>query len=50
MGTILTALVLLAIVAMIILKMRRDRKKNRCAGCPYAGYGALRCGEKHETL
>jgi hypothetical protein len=34
-GTILTALVLLGIVAAIILKICRDRKKNRCAGCPY---------------
>jgi len=52
MGTILTALVLLAIVMLIILKTRRDRKKNGCAGCPYAcaDSGAERCGEKTETM
>ena len=33
LGTIITGLVLLAIVAAIILKIRRDRKKNKCAGC-----------------
>ena len=32
-GTILTGLVLLGIVTAIILKMRRDKKKNKCAGC-----------------
>jgi len=34
LGTILTGLVLLAIVAAVILKIRRDKKKNKCAGCP----------------
>jgi len=34
LGTILTGLVLLAIVAAAILKIRRDKKKNKCAGCP----------------
>jgi hypothetical protein len=37
MGTILTALVLAGIVAAVILKIRRDRKKGgceeTCAGC-----------------
>ena len=33
MGTILTALVLLGIVAAVILKIHRDRKKGPCAGC-----------------
>jgi len=33
LGTILTALVLLGIVAAIILKIRRDRRKGKCAGC-----------------
>ncbi|MDR2924220.1 MAG: FeoB-associated Cys-rich membrane protein [Treponema sp.] len=32
MGTILTASVLLVIVAAVILKIRRDKKENRCAG------------------
>ncbi|MCL2066457.1 MAG: FeoB-associated Cys-rich membrane protein [Treponema sp.] len=34
-GTILTGLVLLGIVSAIILKIRRDRKKNKCAGCSF---------------
>jgi hypothetical protein len=39
-GTILTGLVLLGIVAAVILKIIRDKKKNasigsaKCAGCP----------------
>ena len=34
LGTIITGLVLLAIVAAVILKIRRDKKKNKCTGCP----------------
>ena len=33
MGTILTGLVLLGIVAVIILKIVRDKRKGKCAGC-----------------
>jgi len=43
-GTILTGLVLLVIVAAVILKIRRDRKKNRCAGCPCG------CGSSDEIV
>jgi len=35
MGTILTTLVLLGIVAVIILKIVRDKRKGKCADCPY---------------
>jgi len=35
MGTILTALVLLGIVAAVILKIVRDKRKGKCSGCPY---------------
>jgi hypothetical protein len=33
MGTIFTALVLLGIVTAVILKIVRDRRKGKCAGC-----------------
>ena len=33
MGTILTGLFLLAIVTMVVIKIYRDKKKNKCAGC-----------------
>ena len=33
-GTIITALVLLAIVTVIIAKVVRDRRKGKCIGCP----------------
>jgi len=32
-GTILTGLVLLGIVAAVIVKIFRDKKKGGCAGC-----------------
>ena len=32
-GTLLTGLVLLVIIAASILKVRRDSQKGRCAGC-----------------
>ena len=34
MGTIAVALVLLVIVTAVILKIRKDKKANKCAGCP----------------
>jgi hypothetical protein len=34
MGTIITGLVLLGIVTAIIVKVVRDKRKNKCAGCP----------------
>jgi hypothetical protein len=40
MGTIITLLVLTGIVAAIILKIHRDRKNNKCAGCS-CGAGEL---------
>jgi len=43
MGTIVVALVLLGIVAAIILKIRRDRKKSKCAGA--CGGCPCGCGE-----
>ena len=33
-GTILTGLVLLVIITAVILKIRKDKKGNKCAGCP----------------
>jgi len=33
-GTILTGLILLVIITAVILKIRRDKKANRCASCP----------------
>jgi len=33
-GTIVVVLVLLAIITAVILKIRRDKKANKCAGCP----------------
>jgi len=33
MGTILTIFVLLAVIITAILAIRRDRKRNKCAGC-----------------
>jgi hypothetical protein len=32
-GTILTGLVLLGVVAAVIVKIFRDKKKGKCAGC-----------------
>ncbi|MCL1865032.1 MAG: FeoB-associated Cys-rich membrane protein [Spirochaetes bacterium] len=32
-GTIITGLVLLVIVTLVIIKIYRDKKKGRCAGC-----------------
>jgi len=43
MGTILTILFLLAIVTMVVIKIYRDKKKNKCAACP-CGYGVRNCG------
>jgi hypothetical protein len=43
-GTILTALVLLGIVAAIVVKIVRDKKKSKCAGCPYACRSKACCG------
>jgi len=33
MGTIITLFVLLAVVTTAIIIIRRDRKRNKCAGC-----------------
>jgi len=33
MGTIFTGFVLFGMVCAIILEIRRDMKKNKCAGC-----------------
>jgi hypothetical protein len=33
-GTIVVALALLVIVTAVILNIRRDKKRNKCAGCP----------------
>jgi len=33
MGTILIGLILLGVVAGIILKIVRDKRKGKCAGC-----------------
>jgi len=33
-GTIVVVLVLLVIITAVILKIRRDKKANKCAGCP----------------
>jgi hypothetical protein len=33
-GTIVVALVLLVIITAIIFKIRKDKKGNKCAGCP----------------
>jgi len=42
-GTALTALVLLVIVAAVIRKIVRDKRKGKCAGCSRGG-GATACG------
>ncbi|MCL2245285.1 MAG: hypothetical protein FWC03_12605 [Treponema sp.] len=42
MGTIFTSLVLTVIVAAIIMKIRRDRKRNRCTSCSCCNTGI--CG------
>ncbi|MDR1589385.1 MAG: FeoB-associated Cys-rich membrane protein [Oscillospiraceae bacterium] len=41
-GTILVGLVLLGVVALIVRKIARDRKKSGGAGC---GCGCSDCGE-----
>jgi hypothetical protein len=33
MGTILTGVALLGVVAAIVIRLYRGRKKNKCAGC-----------------
>ncbi|MDR2719103.1 MAG: FeoB-associated Cys-rich membrane protein [Treponema sp.] len=33
MGTMITGLILLGIVAAVVIKIYRDKKKNKCAGC-----------------
>jgi len=46
MGTIITGLVLLVIVGAVIVKMRRDKKKNNsaCASCPCG------CGSREDKI
>jgi hypothetical protein len=39
-GTILTVVVLTGIVTAVILKIVRDRRKGKCAGCS-CGCGAM---------
>lgn len=46
-GTILVGLIVAVILAAVIAKMFRDKKKCRgCGSCPYAP----RCNESHEKL
>jgi hypothetical protein len=42
-GTVLTGLVLLVIIAAVIMNIRWNRKKNKCAGCPYCCKGTAGC-------
>jgi hypothetical protein len=44
MGTIVTGLVVLAIAAAIVIKLIRDKRKGKCAGCN-CGCGGCKAAE-----
>ncbi|MDR2356713.1 MAG: FeoB-associated Cys-rich membrane protein [Oscillospiraceae bacterium] len=45
-GTILTGIVLLGVVALIVRKIVRDRRKNVGCGCGCSGCDGARDGQK----